>query len=199
MAHLFFDIGNVLVLFDPRSAARAIAQELQISPFRIARYLWSSRLVERIEKGELSSRQLHALFKDEFGFAGDFQAFERLWCGHFRLERRTAALFERLRKRHKVYLLSNTNELHWRHIRRRWAFAAKAHGTVLSFKLGTRKPEPAIYHAALRLCRARPGEAIFIDDRRENVRAAQKAGMAALLYRGHEHLLKDLKTRGVLW
>ena len=135
-----------------------------------------------------------ALFEDE----GDFAAFRRLWCEQFTLNEGAFRLLKRLARKMPVYLLSNTNHLHYEHIRRRYPFSRHIKGAVLSHKVGLRKPEAAIYLAALKRARVRPEQALFIDDLPENVRGAQKVGMLAVRYEGPEKLESDLQALGLL-
>ncbi len=53
---------------------------------------------------------------------------------------------------------------------------------LFSGRLGTVKPEPAIYIAALDALRARPGDVTFVDDRPANVDAAQRLGLRAVRF-----------------
>lgn len=195
---VFFDIGQVLVRYDPREAARAMAKLLGRHPVRVARYLWGSDVVDRIERGDLKPKDIYGLFQAELGFEGDFEKFKRLWSGFFRLNPGVARLAERLRKRHKVYLLSNTNELHWDFIRTRFAFAKRVDGAVLSYELGERKPEPAIYLSALRMAQQEPERCVFIDDRRENVLAAARMGFRAIQFKSERALREELIRAGAL-
>jgi biotin operon repressor BirA-like protein len=60
--------------------------------------------------------------------------------------------FEAVRSRgYRLILISNTNRLHYEYIRRTYPILRAFDHVVLSYKLKTRKPEPAIYRAALRL------------------------------------------------
>ncbi len=195
---IFFDIGNVLLKYNPRQVARKIALAVGSRPIKFARYLWSSNLVEAIERGKIPPQELYELFGTEFGYAGSFKDFERLWCGHFTLERKNAALLKSLARRYPVYLLSNTNHLHYEHIHRRYAFARQARGAILSHKLGLRKPEPAIYEAALKLAGGRPGQAVFIDDLKANVEAAKKLGIRVIHNVPGTDLKRELAALGVL-
>ncbi len=64
--------------------------------------------------------------------------------------------------------------------------------------LGLRKPEPAMYKRALDIL-GRPAERIlFIDDRAENVAAAQEAGFHAIRFTGADQLRGELVSRGVI-
>lgn len=196
---VFFDIGQVLVRYDARQAARAMARLLGRNPVKVARFLWGSDVVDRIERGDLKPQDIFAMFKTELGFAGDFEAFKRLWSGFFRLNPEVSRLLERLKARdHKVYLLSNTNELHWDFIRNRFSFAKKVDGVVLSYELRERKPEAAIYLSALRLAREEAARCVFIDDRRENVKAAQKLGFHGIHFKSEKSLRLELVRLGAL-
>ena len=55
---------------------------------------------------------------------------------------------------------------------------------LFSWALGTVKPEPEIYAAALERLGAAPEEVVFVDDRPANVEAATRAGIRAVAYAG---------------
>jgi len=70
--------------------------------------------------------------------------------------------------------------------------------TLSSCYLGLRKPDPAIYRRALDIL-GKPAERIlFIDDRAENVAAAQAAGIVGLRFEGADSLRTKLAALGVL-
>lgn len=195
---VFFDIGNVLLRFEVGAVLRAIAAAVRRRPLRVGRLLWSGGLVDRIERGRLSSRELFAIFRGELGYDGDFTAFRRLWCDHFTLDRGAAGLLRRVSRRMPVYLLSNTNQMHYQFIEENYRFPSLVKGAALSYELGLRKPEAKIYQAALAMAQAKPQEAVFVDDLEANIRGARRVGMHALRYRGALRLEKDLKVLGVL-
>lgn len=57
-------------------------------------------------------------------------------------------------------------------------------GLVLSGTLGLVKPDPAIYRYLLDTYHLDPRKGIFVDDREENVRAAEAVGLAGYLFDG---------------
>ena len=70
---------------------------------------------------------------------------------------------------------------------------------TLSFEVGAVKPEEAIYRRCLDALGVEPGEALFVDDRRENVEAARALGMEALVFEGEDALAAELRGRGLEW
>ena len=70
--------------------------------------------------------------------------------------------------------------------------------SLSSCYLGLRKPDLAIYEAALDIL-GRPAERVlFIDDRMENVEGAVKAGMKAIKFAGEDRLRSELVSLGIL-
>ena len=84
-----------------------------------------------------------------------------------------------------------------------WELLAPRFGHVehltLSFEVGAAKPEPAIYLRCLESLGIEPAEALFVDDRRENVEAGRALGMEAVLFEGEDALAAELERRGLDW
>lgn len=188
---VFFDIGNVLLRFSTRMILRRFAWAVGRHPVKVANYLWHSDIGERIERGVVDGPQLHALFQKELGYKGNYAQFRLLWCDHFTLDRGSNAILKRTAAQVPTYLLSNTNALHIDFIRERYSFPGLVRGAILSHELGLRKPDPAIYRAALKMSKTKPEETVFVDDLKPNVEAARKLGFIAIRFRG----ATDLKRR----
>ena len=194
---VFFDIGNVLLRFSSREVLKSIAWEVRGCPIKLAKYLWHSDIGERIERGELGGEELYALFQKELGYKGTPAQFRLLWCDHFTLDRGSYALLKRTAKNVPTYLLSNTNALHIDFIRERYEFPAVVRGAILSHELGIRKPDPAIYHAAMKLSGTKPAETVFVDDLKPNVDSAKKLGMIAIRFKNADDLRRRFETLGI--
>ena len=194
---VFFDIGNVLLRFSSRRILRKFASAVGRHPIKVARHIWKGRLVDRIERGEVTGEELHDLFVKQLGYTGDFTRFKTLWCDHFTLDRGSFAILKGLSGRMPTYLLSNTNALHIEHIQARYAFPGLVKGAILSHELRLRKPQREIYEAALEMSGTAPEETVFIDDLEENCEGARKAGLHAIRYRGAKDLKKRLAALGL--
>jgi FMN phosphatase YigB (HAD superfamily) len=194
---VFFDIGNVLLRFSSRQVLARVACAVRSHPLKLAKYLWKSDIGERIERGEVSGDQLYALFQSELGYKGTFAQFRMLWCDHFTLDRGSYAILKRTAKNVPTYLLSNTNALHIDFIRERYEFPNLVRGAILSHELGVRKPDPAIYHAALKLSGTKATETVFVDDLKPNVESASKLGFQAIQFRSAEDLRRRFDALGL--
>lgn len=68
---------------------------------------------------------------------------------------------------------------------------------TFSHRLGTAKPDPAIYaHAAAGL-ETDPAHILFLDDREDNIEAAKQAGMQAIQYTDHDQFLEAMRQAGL--
>jgi epoxide hydrolase-like predicted phosphatase len=68
---------------------------------------------------------------------------------------------------------------------------------VVSACEGVMKPDRAIYELTLNRLGVRPEQAVFVDDLRENVRAAQDLGIGAVRFRGLAPLRRSLREMGM--
>ncbi|NXS56036.1 HYES hydrolase, partial [Brachypteracias leptosomus] len=64
---------------------------------------------------------------------------------------------------------------------------------IESCRLGVQKPDPKIYTYALDVLQAKPQEVILLDDIGENLKPAREMGMATILVRDTETVLKELQ------
>lgn len=98
---------------------------------------------------------------------------------------RLAAL-RALRRRHKVYLLSNTNpvmmEAKIRQLFRQEGLEMDDYfdGVVVSYRAGACKPDRRIFDHAVATLGIDPGETLFLDDSQANVDAARALGFKAV-------------------
>jgi putative hydrolase of the HAD superfamily len=101
--------------------------------------------------------------------------------------------------RHRLLLLSNTDAIHYGWVMEKYPIMRHFDHCVLSFELGLRKPEPAIYEEAIRQAECSPSETFFTDDLAENVAGARLAGIDAVQFQSLEQLHADLTSRGIEW
>jgi HAD superfamily hydrolase (TIGR01509 family) len=79
----------------------------------------------------------------------------------------------------------------------RYDFFAYFPARVYSCVVGASKPSPIIYREALRACRARAEEAVYIDDIEGYVDAARRLGMKGVHFRSTDQLRADLQGLGL--
>ena len=93
-------------------------------------------------------------------------------------------LLLKLREKYVVYLLSNTNDIHWKLVCKN-AFPSRTfkvedyfEKTYLSYEMKMAKPEPEIFKAVTEDAGIDPKETFFIDDSEINCKVAQELGIS---------------------
>ncbi|MFV0545120.1 MAG: HAD family hydrolase [Bacteroides sp.] len=136
------------------------------------------------EKGLISSAEFRTGLREQFGKVPTDRQIDAAWNSFLgSIPSYKLDLLLKLREKYVVYLLSNTNEIHWK-----WAckhafpyrtfqvedFFEK---TYLSYEMKMAKPDPEIFKTVLEDAGIEAGETLFIDDSLENCEAAEKLGI----------------------
>jgi putative hydrolase of the HAD superfamily len=103
-------------------------------------------------------------------------------------------LLQHLRKHYRLFLLSNTNSIHFKVYMREFSeqfgydFESLFEKTFWSFRVGMRKPEAEIFRMVLQSCNLKAEETLFVDDTATNIEAATALGIPARLLAAGEQL-----------
>jgi len=194
---LIFDLGNVLVYYDNHIAAKRFAKECRIPLMRLWFHFFTSPLDRAITTGRISPKEFYRRCKRQLKIDLDYSTFCRYWNDIFWRNPSMECFLLQMKKRYPLYLISNTNRLHFEYIRNQYPILQHFKRTFPSHVVGVRKPDPEIYRYVLRKIKKRPEETVYIDDVSSFVRGARQVGMNAIRFRNKKQLIKDLKVFGV--
>lgn len=93
-------------------------------------------------------------------------------------------------------ILSNIGDSVHESLEREFDWLASFDALVWSYQLRVAKPDPAIFHYALKQLGTAAGETLFIDDKPVNVDAARALGINVLVYTTLTKLRYDLLDQG---
>jgi FMN phosphatase YigB (HAD superfamily) len=194
-----FDLGNVLVKVDHLRFCRRLGALAGISPRQVYARVFESSLEPGYDTGRITSREFYQRVTAHFGVALPYARFSDLWCDIFDPMEAMAELVQHLESRYPLYLLSNTNSLHFEYIQERFGdLLGRFRAFVLSYEVGSRKPEAAIYQELLRQVGRPPEEILFLDDKPAFVAEARSHGLTAWQFRSPDELRREL-ARHRLW
>ena len=86
-------------------------------------------------------------------------------------------------KGYPMFLLSNTNELHFSYIMERYPIIHHFDEWILSFEVGVKKPSEKIYNAIFERRPVERDEVLYIDDMPGYVEAAAGYGIPGIVFR----------------
>jgi HAD superfamily hydrolase (TIGR01509 family) len=196
--HLVFDVGKVLLHYDPHLAYRDLIPDLEERNAFLAEVCSDAWNVEQDRGRAWADAEADAIARHP-DKADLIRAFRRRWhrmVPHARDD--TVAIFRALiAAGHDVTILTNFAPDTFRETEARFPFLAESRGVTVSGHLGIIKPDPRIFEAHAAAFALEPAATLFFDDNPMNVQAARQVGWSAELYESAEGLRRDLARYGI--
>ena len=194
---LLFDMGNVLIFFDAKRSSRAFAEAVGVPEDKIWQTFFVSDLERAYTKGEISSEEFYQRVIEHFPARIDFSTFAKLWNDIFTENQEMRDLLGKLKKHYPLYLISNTNDLHFEYVRARFRILHHFTKCFPSHTVGHRKPDQAMFEHVLEEIRLKPEQTVFIDDIAEYVESARQLGIHGIQFKSRGELESDLHRMGI--
>ncbi len=196
---VIFDVGNVVLFYDHRIAARKMFKMIDIDVGKILYILEgkNKRFVDMFDLGSSSKKYWNLAAKIWKIKKISYKKFDGVWNTMFWLNNAIFPILKKLKVRYVVAGISNISFSHKRYILKEYKIKKFLKPLIFSCDVKMRKPEPRIYKFALKKLKVKPSETIFIDDKIENIVAANKVGIQGILFKNNKKLIKDLRKFGV--
>lgn len=192
---VYFDLGNVLVYFDHERAVTQLAELTQRPPDLVRRLVFASRLQDQYETGIINCDQFAGTLIDQLETPRQAHEILEAISAIFEPNVAMESVLDWLTRENVPFgILSNTCRAHWNWLQaKRWpVINGRFRHSVLSFEVKSMKPQENIYRHCEQLVGCEPSRIFFMDDRIENVEAAQRRGWAARQFRRVDELQSQL-------
>jgi len=205
MIRLFvFDLGNVILPFEHRQIAVKLHAVSRIrnhfTPDDLFRFLFDRHrgFVNPYEEGRISSLDFFEKLRERYKLELAFEEFKDIWNNIFEEDPEVNAIIAHLKNRgYPVFLLSNTNELHFSYIMERYPIVRSLDEWILSYEVGAKKPKQKIYDAVFEKTDIARDETLYIDDIEEYVEAAKTYGLQGTHFKSAKDLWELLKRNSI--
>jgi glucose-1-phosphatase len=182
--NIIFDLGGVILNIDIKRTETAL-RELGIE--RLSQYMTQSHLIsffKEYEAGKIDDaafiRAIQSLSQEVLEEEAIVNAWNALLLD-FPTER--IELLRRLRKKYRLFLLSNTNAIHHKQFQQQLYLQTGNYledlfeKTYYSHTIGICKPDVAAFRLVIDENKLDPAETIFVDDTEANMSGAREAGL----------------------
>lgn len=182
--NLIIDFGGVLIDLDRQRCIENF-KRLGLPDVEIVLDIYHQQdFFQKYEKGLITSAEFRDVIREKIGKPVTDAQIDDAWNSFLvSIPAAKLDLLLNLRKDYVVYLLSNTNEIHWQ-----WscqhAFPYKTFRVenyfehiYLSYEMNMAKPDAEIFQKVLDDTGIIPAETLFIDDSAANCRAAEALGI----------------------
>lgn len=186
--NVIFDIGRVLLTYEPYDYILSFGYTREISEIIFNIVFNDIRWLE-LDRGIISDEEhLNKLLIQNPNYSHIIKEVFSNWDTMLKPMQKSVDFYMSLKERgYKIYLLSNFSKLAYEKEENENEFFRLADGKIISYAVGTIKPEKKIYELLLSKYNLIPQECIFIDDKEENIIAAKNLGINGIQF-------KDIKT-----
>ena len=193
--NIVFDLGGVLVDLDFKAAINGLQKAGFANVKEQLQSFDREGIFQKFELGEMTAEEFRTAIRENSTVTLTDEEIDALWNAMLlEIPREKLELILDLRGKYMVYLLSNTNPIHWDYVCKN-AFNYRGfrvndyfEETFLSYEMHLAKPDKAIYEKVLQDANLLPEETLFIDDSEANCKAAEEVGIHA----HHYHIGDDL-------
>jgi 2-haloacid dehalogenase len=195
---IVFDLGNVLIPWDPRRLYRSlIADEKEMEYFlaEVCHGAWNARQDAGLSRDEAIAERIAAFPQ----YTDCINAFRDRWEDMLGdpIEGSVRLLHEVKANGYRALALTNWSAETFPLARKRFPFLAEFEGIVISGEEKIIKPQAEIYHCLFKRHGVAPERAVFMDDSLHNVEGARAVGMHAIHFTTPERARADLIALGV--
>lgn len=195
---VIFDWGNVIGFND-----RSIVVDFMCDSFNFSEAEFESANLEKRKamKAGLSDTDFWLDFarKNEIQLPKDWtQKYTTALKESVGADSKMYVLIDQLKEKGvRVGMLSNIDDRYTKLIRD-FGFYKPFEPCLLSCEMGLEKPDPKAYELLMKTINLPANEIVFIDDKTENVEAAKKLGIDAILFESLPQLREELTQRKIL-
>lgn len=203
--NIIFDLGGVVLDIDENIVYKEL-EKLGINVSELPHSKDFTEIMSKFDTGIYTAPTFRKKMKALLGLEKmTDEKFDSIWNAmlldipHERIE-----AIEQIRKHYKIFLMSNTNEIHYdlyvRDLQLRFGyneFDALFNKSYFSFAEHLEKPDPRFFELILDHEHLLPEETLFIDDTAANIKVAKSLGIKTYHIRRDE-LVRNLFENGML-
>mgnify|MGYP001571040932 CR=1 FL=1 len=191
---IIFDAGGVLFKHDWEKVKAEIMKKYGFSIFLYSDYPEEIRKKydRKISVGEISLKKVFRELSGLNEVDEVIEDYKKTYLKHEVVDKKMLGLIKDLKKKYKIFCLTNTSDLHFEANTKAGLFSV-FDKVYASSNIGFKKPEKEAFEVILKDNNLRAEEYIFIDDVEKNVKAASEIGMKGLVFENYDKLVIDIK------
>lgn len=204
--NIIFDFGGVIYDIDHTKTKEAFVK-LGLKDFdTLYGHTVQTKLFEDFEIGKISPDDFRVAIRNYLPVnTSDYQIYKAWNALLLGFDLKRLDLLEKVNKQYRIFLLSNTNQIHFQkymeelnQMNRMESFKKLFEKLFFSHQIGMRKPDPKIFNYVLFESRIKPEETVFIDDYDLNILAANNCGLKGIHLKPNQNISDLFDPTGFL-
>jgi len=198
---IIFDLGGVLINWDPRNMYRKIFADEERMEYFLAN-ICTSDWNEQQDGGRGLADGTNLLVEQYPEWEKEIHAFYGRWEEMLGgVIEGTLDILTRLKEsgNYKIYALTNWSAETYPVAAERYEFLSWFEGVLVSGAEKMKKPDPKFYQLMLDRFDIEPSQAIFTDDNLRNVKAARAMGIQTIHFQNAAQLEEEMRAMGLVF
>jgi len=194
---IVFDLGGVLVDWNPEYVYRSVFKGNEEKMDWFLTNVCSPEWNIEQDGGRTIAEGEAILIAEYPNYEKEIRLFYAEWEHMFSGPiQKNVELFKQLKTsgNYKIYALTNWSAEKWGKALELFPFFNDFDGVIVSGQEKCRKPFPEIYNKLINRFSISPEKAIFIDDNKDNIIAAQSLNMNGIHYKKHSQFTEELSA-----
>jgi putative hydrolase of the HAD superfamily len=204
--NIVFDLGNVLLNLDFDASIKAFHAIGLRNDVLDNQQAYSDPIFYALEVGKVSPgefrEQVRKVLKNPD--ATDQQIDDAWYAMILDIPENRVKTVQQLSKNYKVYLFSNTNQIHIERLHKSFKseygieFSSLFEKDFYSHEIHERKPDLSSFEKVIELSGVKPDETLFVDDLEKNILAAQQAGLQTFWLKNGLEMAEIFSSESIL-
>ncbi|MEM0154632.1 MAG: HAD family phosphatase [Methanothrix sp.] len=191
---IIFDLGNVLLKYDDSQYYEYLSKKYGFQYEKVASIM--ERYNTKLYTGRMKNFEFLYSVSKSLHIPKDELEPEKYFIKKATVNRELVDFALNLKRKYMVVILTNVCISRYRSTKK--VFDKSPFDKVFaSCFIKMQKPNKNIYKYVLKKCGVKPYEAIFIDDRKENVAGSEKVGIKSILFKDNKSLFGKLLRLGI--
>ena len=197
--NIVFDVGNVLVKWDPVSIIQKTFPEIS-DPSEFLQSIYKNNVWYDLNLGKISELEAIEHYHQKLNIekASLIRLLTITKESLTPLEETLLIVKKLHQAQFPLYIITDNINEFMSYLRQRYTFWDMFLGVVVSAEIGHLKPSPHIYRYLLDTYKLKPEETVFFDDLKDNVEGAKAVNMQSFQFVGAEQCIKDLAKLKIL-
>lgn len=192
--NIILDLGGVVINLNQQLTTKSFQQLFPVNYPEILEKSKVQQLYEKYETNQVSTTEFIGFFRSYNSLISENQIISAWNAMLLDIPFERIELIEKLSNKYNVFLLSNTNKLHYNYIENQYqnssnkgTFESLFKKVYLSYQVGLRKPDTEIFQYLLQDAKLKPENTLFIDDSLEHINSALSLNIKAHHFDLNQH------------
>lgn len=194
---VIFDLGGVYFTNGTNRAIKEISAQYAVSAQKV-RYVLNGKLGTQYRIGKITASEFWKQAKKCWKIDASPRKLAHIWLKGYRPIKGTVEIIRRLRSAgYELIFLSDNVQERVDYLEQKYHFLHRFDGGIFSHIARVRKPSRKIYELVLKKASRPASQCMYIDDKPEFLKPAEKLGIKVVVFENHLQLAKALKNVGL--